>query len=54
MENRNTKTSSQNAKTTSQYDKTDAKHAVTNSVNGKSTNAAKNGAKNCTSTKGTK
>lgn len=54
MDNRNTKTSSQNAKTTSQYDKTSAKNMVPNPVNSKSTNTAKNGAKNCASTKGTK
>lgn len=61
MDNRNTKTSSQNAKTTSQYDKTTsqydktgAKNMAPNPVNSKSTNTAKNGAKNCASTKGTK
>ena len=54
MDNRNTKTSSQNAKTTSQNDKTGAKNMVPNPVNAKTTNAAKNSAKNCASTKGTK
>ena len=54
MDNRNTKTSSQNAKTTSQYEKSGAKNMVPNPVNSKSTNTAKNGAKNCVGGKGTK
>lgn len=60
MENRNSKTSqnaktgSQNAKTTSQYEKSGAKNMVPNPVNSKSTNTAKNGAKNCVGGKGTK